>query len=109
MFGIRASRVVSIGGLVTVLACGLPAVGQAAVVTFGSGLGAPASAAIAQPVDTAFWSTALSGGAQVSSPAAGQVLAVRVRGCAKRGSGGQLPLTQFHFQVLAPGGERARR
>ncbi len=82
----------------------LPAAGQAALVNFGSGLGSPATAAIARPVDTAFWSTALSGGAQARAPEKGQALAVRVRGCARRGTGGQVPVTQIHFQALAPGG-----
>jgi hypothetical protein len=95
---------VSLAALVAVAACVLPAAGQAALVTFGSGLGAPASVAIAHPVDTAFWSTALSGGAHARAPQGGQVLAVRVRGCAERGTGGQVPLTQVRFQVLTPGG-----
>jgi hypothetical protein len=103
LFRIRPYRVASVAVSIVVGACVLPAVGQAALINFGSGLGSPASVAIAHPVDTAFWSTALSGGAKARSPQAGQVLTVRLRGCAKPGSGGQAPLTQIHFQVLSPG------
>ena len=99
----RASRRAIAAAVVTVCAVALPASAHAAVINFGSGLGSPASVAMAHPVDTAFWSTALSGGAKARAPQTGQVLSVRIRGCAKRGSGGQVPLTQFHLQTLAPG------
>jgi hypothetical protein len=93
----------------TVCAGLLPAAASAAVVTFGSSLASPASVAIAHPVDTAFWSTGLSGGAPVRAPQSGQVLAISMRGCAERGTGGRVPLTQVHFQVLAPaGGSRTK-
>jgi len=104
LFRIRPYRVASaVAVAVAAIAVGvLPAAGQAALINFGSGLGSPASVAIAHPVDTAFWSTALSG-AKTRAPQKGQVLQVTMRGCAKRGSGGQSPLTQIHFQVLSPG------
>ncbi len=95
-------RIVCAAAVIAAGACALPAVSPAALISFGSSLSTPATVAIAHPVDTAFWSTAVSGGGQVLAPSAGQVLAVRVEGCAKRGSRGQLPLTQIHFQVLAP-------
>lgn len=103
MFRNRRLRVAFAVAVSAVVAVGLPAVGQAALINFGSGLGSPASVAIAHPIDTAFWSTALSG-AKTRAPQKGQVLTVTLRGCAKRGAGGQSPLTQIHFQVLSPGG-----
>jgi hypothetical protein len=105
---IRRSYRLAVAAAVTAAMGALPAAAPAAIVTFGSNLGSPAATAIAHPVDTAFWSTALSGGARARAPQSGQVLSIRIRGCAKRGSGGQAPLTQVHFQVLAPGaGSRA--
>ncbi len=103
MFEAPGRRVMCAIGVLAGAACAPPAVSQAALLTFGSSLGAPATVAIAHPVDTAFWSTAVSGGGQVAAPGSGQVLAVRVGGCAERGSRGQSPLTQIHFQVLTPG------
>ena len=107
MFVNRVSRVAFAVAVSAAVAGVLPAAGQAALINFGSGLGSPASVAIAHPVDTAFWSTALNG-ARTRAPQKGQVLTVTLRGCAKPGSGGQSPLTQIHFQVLSPGsGSRA--
>ncbi len=110
MFEVRVRRTVCTGAaLAAAMSCALPAAGQAALINFGSALGAPATVAIAHPVDTAFWSTALSGGAGARAPHRGRVVTVRIAGCAKRGSGGQLPLTQVHFQDLGPtGGSSAR-
>src|SRR5437763_9170762 len=94
----------------------VPAAG-AAVITFGSALGVPASkdtardlaysgADIALPgsifhiphdgADTALWNAA-----QVA-PASGQVTSVRLEGCANQPAGAPAPLTQIHFQELAP-------
>jgi hypothetical protein len=95
-------------GLIVVAACAVPVAAQAALVTFGSSLGAPASVSLAHPVDTAFWSTAVSGGGAVRAPRAGQIVTVRVRGCARRGSGGQQPVAEVHFQVLGPSGSAVK-
>ncbi|TMK41307.1 MAG: hypothetical protein E6G56_05465 [Actinobacteria bacterium] len=85
-------------------ALALPPAAGAAVMSFGSPLAAPATVAETHPVDTAFWATALSGGAPVGAPADGQVTAVRVKGTAQPSGqpGAPRPLTQVHFQVLAP-------
>ena len=103
MSQLRARRTVCVVAALGAVAGALPAAAQAALISFGSALGAPATVAIAHPVDTAFWSTALGGGERTRAPQRGRVVSVRIGGCAKRGSGGQLPLTQVHFQVLAPG------
>jgi hypothetical protein len=103
MFTRSVRRIVGFSATGLAAAAAFPAIGQAALINIGSNLSAPATVAIAHPVDTAFWSTAVTGGAKVRAPRAGQVLAVRLRGCAKRGAGGQTPTTQIHFQVLAPG------
>lgn len=90
------------------LSCALalvgPAASSAALFNFGSNLGQKATMAYPHGADTAFWSTALSTGARATAPHAGQIYAIRLRGCAERGTGGQLPLTQVHFQVLVPAG-----
>ena len=96
-------RLALVASLLFALALVAPAVSSAALFNFGSNLSEKASVAFPHSSDTAFWSTALSGGARAKAPHAGQIYAVRVRGCAERGSGGQLPLTQVHFQVLVPG------
>ena len=103
MSQVRARRTVCVAAALGAVACSLPAAAQAALINFGSTLGAPATVAIAHPVDTAFWSTALGAGGRARAPQAGRVVSVRIGGCAKRGSGGQLPLTQVHFEVLVAG------
>lgn len=107
-----------------------PTVGRADVTTFGSSLSVPATRDtatglnypgynIAVPptpshpngevhvshdgADTALWNVALPGGAP-TAPASGQILSVRLEGCARPASGGPAPSTQIHFQDLAPTG-----
>jgi hypothetical protein len=53
--------------------------------------------------DTALWNVALANGSP-SAPATGQVLKVRVEGCAQQAPGGPRPLTQFHIQDISPVG-----
>jgi hypothetical protein len=55
--------------------------------------------------DTVLWSTAK----QALAPEGGQVLKIRLEGCAKAAAGGPEPLREIHFQALTPlpgGGER---
>lgn len=107
MSQIRVRRVGCAAAVLAAAAAALPAGAQAALINLGSSLAAPATVAVPRPVDTAFWSTSVAGGSPVRAPQAGQVFAVRLRGCAQRGSGGQLPLTQFHFQSLTGTGATA--
>jgi hypothetical protein len=51
--------------------------------------------------DTALWNTVVAGGS-AAAPADGQVLKVSLEGCAQPAQDGPPPLTQIHFQVLAP-------
>lgn len=51
--------------------------------------------------DTVLWNAALPAGA-VRSPATGQIILVRLEGCAVRPAGAPAPLTQIHFQDLSP-------
>lgn len=87
---------------VAVVAALIPAVASAAKRTFGPSLSAPATKAIAHGADSAFW-------LPTRVPISGQVLSVRVEGCAKRGTGGQAPLNQIHFQDLKPAGGTQER
>ena len=97
-------RLIAASSLCLALALLVPAASIAALYNFGSNLGEKATVAYPHGADTAFWSTALGSGAQAKAPKKGQIYAIRVRGCAERGTGGQLPLTQVHFQVLVPSG-----
>lgn len=49
--------------------------------------------------DTALWNVQMAGGSP-TAPAAGQIVSVSIKGCAQ--SNGPPPLTQIHFQDLAP-------
>lgn len=51
--------------------------------------------------DTALWNSTLSGGTP-RAQSSGQVLKVSLEGCAQPAPGGPPPLTQIHFQDLAP-------
>jgi hypothetical protein len=111
-----------------VLALLLPAAGQAALRTVGSPLAVPATlnttdnlgyAGVNTPVpaspevptglvhtshfgaDTAIWNTAI-GGHSAGMPKSGQADQIRLEGCAGQAPGGPVPLTQIHFQTLAP-------
>jgi hypothetical protein len=93
---------------------------DAATLTFGSPLAVPASKDTANDLnyqgsnvplpgsvfhiphdgaDGALWNVQLPAG-EPTAPADGQVVRVRLQGCAK--SNGPAPLTQIHFQSLAP-------
>ncbi len=96
----------------------MPANSSAAILRFGSPLRARASlstdnlsyAGIDTPVgnsvvhtshfgaDTALWNPG------AAAPAAGDVAAVSLEGCAEAAKSGPPPLTQIHFQTLAPQG-----
>jgi hypothetical protein len=101
---------------------GVPAVSNAEMSTFGSPLSVPATldtaenlnyegSSIALPgsvfhishdgADTALWNVAIPA-LSASAPSPGQVLTVRLEGCARQPSGAPAPLTQIHFQVLSP-------
>ncbi|HWY18553.1 MAG TPA: hypothetical protein VNY27_07555 [Solirubrobacteraceae bacterium] len=93
---------------------------HAATLTFGSPLAVPASRDTANDLDYQGTNVALPGSVfhiphdgadgvlwnvglpvgEPTAPAGGQVVSVRLEGCAK--SGGPAPLTQIHFQSLAP-------
>jgi hypothetical protein len=82
----------------------LPAGAAAKKIVFGSKLKAAATKAQAHPVDSAFWSLKLSGGGRPKAPASGQILRVRLKGCAEPGAGGAAPTTTVLFQDLRPAG-----
>jgi hypothetical protein len=117
--------------LTTAIACALlaagaamaiPAAAGAAVSTFGSPLGVPATldtaenlnyegAGVALPgsifrinhdgADTLLWNIAQPQGAP-AAPASGQVTGIALEGCARQPAGAPAPLTQIHFQVITP-------
>jgi hypothetical protein len=114
-------------------ALGIPSAGQAAVTTFGSPLSVPATADTATGLnyqgsdvptisngqgvvvhvnhdgaDTALWNTQIANGAP-QVPASGQILTIKLEGCAQPARGGPAPLTQIHFQDFTPlGGGSAK-
>jgi hypothetical protein len=51
--------------------------------------------------DTALWNTELAGGS-AAMPVTGQVVKLRLEGCAQSARGGPAPLTQIHFQDVSP-------
>ena len=83
----------------------LPSAAQAELQTFGSDLSAPANIVHEHQADTAFWQTALPGGADPLVPVAGQIKEVRIKGVALRrpdarpagAVGGE---TMFHIQAI---------
>ncbi|HEX2015136.1 MAG TPA: hypothetical protein VGN69_00455, partial [Solirubrobacteraceae bacterium] len=116
----RRLSLLILGG-VTLALTGAPA-SQAAVTSFGSPLGVPATLDTANnlsyagtdiPIpgkvvhvnhdgaDTALWNARLASGAP-TAPASGQLTAVKLEGCAQAAEGGPAPLTQIHFQDLVP-------
>jgi hypothetical protein len=105
-----------------------PASGRATLITVGSRLSAPATLNTAGNLhyagtdthvpptrevptgvvhtshygaDAALWNTKLAHGT-AAMPAPGQALKIRLEGCAVAAQGGPPPLTQIHFQSLAP-------
>ncbi|HEV3228802.1 MAG TPA: hypothetical protein VGY97_04950 [Solirubrobacteraceae bacterium] len=99
----RALRRATLVGALLLAATGLawPAAGQAAIITFGSSLAAPATQAEAHGADAAFWPIAMAGGQTFQAPASGQILTIRFKGIALANPG-KPPLTQVHFQALRP-------
>ncbi|HEY4450088.1 MAG TPA: hypothetical protein VGN13_00660 [Solirubrobacteraceae bacterium] len=127
----RAARLVALlgtqlGALACALVVAVPA--GAALTTFGSPLSAPATLNTAENLnyrgtdtavlpsaeapsgvvhtyhygaDTAIWNVAVAGHS-AAAPASGQAVEVRLEGCAVPAQGGPAPLTQIHFQALAP-------
>lgn len=102
----------------------LPAAGHAATITFGSPLSVPATGDTTSNLgyagtntpwgsgvvhtahdgsDTVLWNVTQASGSP-AAPADGQILRIRLEGCAQPASGGPSPLTQIHFQDLAPQG-----
>lgn len=120
----RAGRLTRLAPSLLALLCGalvMPAASAAAVLHFGSPLRAHASlstnALHYEGIDTRFGSgvvhtahfgadTALWNAAD-GAPAAGDVAAVSLEGCAEAAKSGPPPLTQIHFQTLAPQGAGA--
>jgi len=116
------------------LALAVPAGADAAITVFGSSLAMPATLNTAENLnylgtntnvppspgvpsgvvhtyhygaDAALWNTSLQSGA-AAVPLAGQAVRISLEGCAVPAPGGPLPLTQIHFQVLAPSGASAK-
>jgi hypothetical protein len=125
----RARRAIA-GSLLTAVSCllALPAASPAKVVSFGSPLAVAATLDTAEGLayqgtntavpaspraptgnvhtyhygaDGALWNTSVPG-ARPTVPASGQILEIRLKGCAGEHPGGPAPLTQIHFQDLAP-------
>lgn len=114
-------RVIAVGACATVVLLALLAASAgAATLTFGSSLTVPATKDTANDLnyqgsnvalpgsvfhiphdgaDGALWNVQLPVG-DPAAPVGGQVVSVRLEGCAK--SNGPAPLTQIHFQSLAP-------
>jgi hypothetical protein len=124
----RARRGAACAALATFAALVASSSASATLIPFDSPLGAPASLNTAENLnypgvntavpptpqnpsgevhsfhygaDSAVWNTSVAGG-QAAAPATGQVDQVRLEGCAVRAAGGPAPLTQIHFQALAP-------
>ena len=94
--------VVAVLGLI--VGGGSPGAAVAKRYVWGSDLKATANRIEAHPVDSAFWHTALPGGARVRVPVKGRVSMLKLKGHAiKRGS--TKPVTLIHFQVLHPTGD----
>ena len=116
--GAPLRRVLLAALLTTSAVAAAPAASRATVVAFGSPLAVPATLDTARDLnytaahhdgaDTALWNVALAAGVP-SAPADGQILSVRLEGCARPASGGPAPLTQIHFQDLVPQGGGAVR
>jgi hypothetical protein len=91
------------------LSTALPAGAQAAVMPFGSDLSLPATLNTVTSVpppnhfgaDSALWNTTVAG-ASAAAPAAGQIVLVRVKGCAQAAAGATTTSTEIHFQDLIP-------
>ena len=85
-------------------AVALPSAAVANRYVWGSDLKAPANRIEANPAASAFWHTALPGGARVRVPEKGRVATLKLKGTAIK-HGSTEPVTLFHFQVLHPTGD----
>jgi hypothetical protein len=82
---------------------------QAAVITFGSDLTAPANAVQSHGADTAFWNATLAGGQGVTAAEDGQIRSIKVKGGVLTSTKNNRLARLVHFQVLRPlGGTRNR-
>jgi len=122
-FCARAGHLLARSIAVGLFALVMPSAASATITTFGSPLAVPATLNTAENLnypgtntnvlptaevptgvvhtyhygaDAAQWNT------QAGAPAAGQVLTVKLEGCAKPAPGGPPPLTQIHFQSISP-------
>ena len=99
---------ISLGlALVTLLVVASPA--QAARVTYGSDLSAPATIAYSTPNDSVFWNEAIMDPRGPIVGVTGQVIEVSVKGrivpSQQTLAGGGNPFNTIHFQVLRPNGD----
>src|SRR5436305_8277376 len=113
-------RIAMLGTLVAAALLAWTASARAAVMTFGSPLAVPATKDTASHLgyagsdvllpgsifhvphdgaDTALWNGSSPVGSQ-AAPASGQVLSLRLEGCARQPPGTPAPLTEIHFQDL---------
>ncbi len=87
-----------------------PAGAQAATTTFGSDLTAAASLNTTNNVppmnhsgsDTSLWNVALGNGSNPAAPTAGQILQVKLKGCAEQAAGDPAPDRNIHIITLRP-------
>ena len=86
------------------VAIAFPSAAAASKFVWGSTLQAPANRSEAHPMSSAFWHSALPGGARVRVPAKGRVSTLKVKGTAIK-QGSTEPVTLFHFQILHPTGD----
>jgi hypothetical protein len=115
----RLSLIILGASLTACVALSTPAASSAAVMTFGSPLSSPATLDTANNLgysganvqlpgsvfhvphdgaDTALWNPE----GNAAAPAGGQIVSVKLEGCATQPRGAPAPLTQIHFQDLVP-------
>jgi hypothetical protein len=100
---------VSLAGLAALVALMVPAGAHAAVTTFGSDLVPTANLDTVNSLmpnphfgaDTALWNSIIAG-VSAGSPAQGQIVSIRVKGCTEAAAGTTTTSTQIHFQDLVP-------
>lgn len=99
------ARATAVGGLLALALA--PASGEAALLTFGSDLTAPADAIQARQADTAYWQTTFADGRSPLAPASGQITSFRLKGIALSQPVAGTPggETMFHLQALRPRGD----
>lgn len=92
------AAIATVAGLLALV----PATGDAALLSFGSTLAAPANVTEARQADTAYWQTTLPAGRSPRSPATGQVKSFKIKGIALSNPRAGVPggETLFHLQVL---------